>query len=105
VLEERKVMQFRFPEVQRSGRDVVTFEGLKKAFGDHRIYDGVTASIERGQRIAVIGANGAGKTTLLKILAGEMEADAGTATLGHNVQMGYYAQHHADTLDTKASIL
>ena len=98
-------MHFRFPEVQRSGRDVVKFDGLRKAYGENVIYDGVSQSIERGQRIAVIGSNGAGKTTLLKMLAGELQPDAGSVTLGHNVIMGYYAQHHADTLDPKSSIV
>jgi ATP-binding cassette subfamily F protein 3 len=52
----------------------------------------------RGQRIAIIGPNGAGKTTLLKILAGELAADTGKVALGHHVKLGYFAQHHADTL-------
>lgn len=105
ILEERATLHFRFPEVQRSGREVVKFEGLRKAFGDNVVYDGADATIERGQRIAVVAANGAGKTTLLKMLACELPADAGSVALGHNVLMGYYAQHHADTLDSQATIL
>src|SRR5690606_17312768 len=105
LLEERATMQFRFPPAQRSGRDVAIFENLSKSFGERRIYDGIEGTVERGQRIAIIGANGAGKTTLLKMLAGELEPDAGSIRLGHNVELGYYAQHHADTLDTEASIL
>lgn len=105
LLEERATMHFRFPDVQRSGRDVVKFEGLRKAFGNQVIYDSVDAILERGQRVALIAPNGAGKTTLLKMLAGELQPDGGNITLGHNVILGYYAQHHADTLDPKATIL
>ncbi|WP_373047517.1 ABC-F family ATP-binding cassette domain-containing protein [Vulgatibacter sp.] len=105
LLEERATMRFRFPEVQRSGREVVKFEGLRKAFGDNVVYDGASAAIERGQRISIVAPNGAGKTTLLKMLAGELQPDGGTISFGHNVIMGYYAQHHADTLDPRATIL
>ncbi len=105
LLEERATVKFRFPEVERSGRDVARMEGLRKAYGVHTVYDGVDAGVERGPRIAVIGANGAGKTTLLKMLAGELAADGGRVELGHNVSMGYYAQHHADTLDATSTIL
>jgi len=105
LLDERATMHFRFPEVQRSGRDVVKFEGLRKAFGANVVYDGASGVIERGQRVAIIAPNGAGKTTLLKMLAGELTPDGGTITFGHNVVMGYYAQHHADTLDPQATIL
>ncbi len=103
--EERQVVSFKFPMVAQSGREVVKFEGIRKAFGDNVIYDKLNAQVLRGQRIAIVGMNGAGKTTLLKILAGELEADAGTATLGHNVVLGYYAQHHADTLERDHTIL
>ncbi|SET02389.1 ABC-F family ATP-binding cassette domain-containing protein [Stigmatella erecta] len=105
LLEERSTVHFRFPEVERSGRDVATLKGVSKRYGTQVVYSGLDARLERGQRIAVVGANGAGKTTLLKILAGELAADGGEVSLGHNVVMGYYAQHHADTLDKRNSIL
>lgn len=103
--EDRATVSFTFPVVAQSGREVAKFEGIRKAFGEHVIYDGLNAQVLRGQRIAIVGMNGAGKTTLLKILAGELAPDAGLATLGHNVVLGYYAQHHADTLDKHHSIL
>ena len=105
VQQERATVGFSFPPTTPPGRDVVKISGLKKAFGDHVIYDGLDALLVRGQRVAVTGLNGAGKTTLLKLITGELEPDAGTITLGHNVQLGYYAQHHADTLDRSRSIL
>ncbi|HEY0880341.1 MAG TPA: ABC-F family ATP-binding cassette domain-containing protein, partial [Archangium sp.] len=105
VHKERAVVSFSFPEVAQSGREVVTFKGITKAWGQNVIYDRLDAQVLRGQRIAVVGMNGAGKTTLLKMLARELEPDAGTVTLGHNVVMGYYAQHHADTLERTHSIL
>ncbi|MGZ3458905.1 MAG: ABC-F family ATP-binding cassette domain-containing protein, partial [Archangium sp.] len=105
VLEERATMRFRFPEVERSGRDVVLLEGIQKRYGDTVVYSGLEARVERGQRIAVVGANGAGKTTLLKIIAGELVPDGGTVKLKHNVVMGYYAQHHADKLDKRNTII
>ncbi|HEX5745716.1 MAG TPA: ABC-F family ATP-binding cassette domain-containing protein [Archangium sp.] len=105
VLEERATMRFRFPEVERSGRDVMTLEGIQKRYGEAVVYSGLDARVERGQRIAVVGANGAGKTTLLKIIAGELVPDGGTVKLGHNVVMGYYAQHHGDKLNKHNSII
>jgi ATP-binding cassette, subfamily F, member 3 len=105
LLDERATVHFRFPEVERSGRDVALLEGVSKSYGSHVVYSGLEARVERGQKIAVVGANGAGKTTLLKILAGELAPDGGQVTLGHNVVMGYYAQHHADTLDKRNTLL
>jgi ATP-binding cassette subfamily F protein 3 len=105
LLDERATVHFRFPEVERSGRDVAVMEGVRKAYGNHVVYSGLDARVERGQKIAVVGANGAGKTTLLKILAGELAPDGGKVALGHNVVMGYYAQHHADTLEKRNTIL
>ncbi|WP_338865919.1 ABC-F family ATP-binding cassette domain-containing protein [Myxococcus stipitatus] len=105
VLEERSTMKFRFPEVERSGRDVVTLEGITKRYGAQTVYDHLSGRVERGQRIAVVGANGAGKTTLLKMVAGELVPDSGTVTLGHNVVVGYYAQHHADKLNRQSTII
>lgn len=105
VHQDRDTVAFRFPTVAASGREVARFEGVRKAFGDNVVYEGLDAQVLRGQRIAVVGLNGAGKTTLLRLLAGEMTPDAGAVTLGHNVVLGYYAQHHADTLDKRRTIL
>ena len=105
LTQDRDTVSFRFPEVARSGREVVTFKGIDKAFGPNVVYRGLDSTLLRGQRVAVVGANGAGKTTLLKMLAGELEPDNGTLSLGHGVVMGYYAQHHAETLDKSSTIL
>ncbi len=98
-------VHFRFPEVERSGKEVLKIEGLHKRFGDKVLYQGLTRSVTRGERVAVIGKNGAGKTTLLRMMAGELTADAGGVSLGHKVQRAYYAQHHSETLDPAKTVL
>ncbi len=103
--EARATISFRFPEVARSGREVLRYEGLRKAFGEKVIYRGLSQTVLRGERIAIVGVNGAGKTTLLRLTAGELAADAGTITPGPNVQLAYYAQHHTDLLDRQRTIL
>ena len=105
TLEDRKTVSFRFGEVARSGREVAEFKGVRKAWGANVVYDGLDALLLRGEKVAVVGLNGAGKTTLLKLLAGELEPDAGTVSLGHNVQLAYYAQHHGEALDARATVL
>jgi ATP-binding cassette subfamily F protein 3 len=82
----------------------VRIEGLKKAYGSHVVFPGIDLTVRRGERIGIIGANGAGKTTLLRMIAGELPHDGGTIKLGSAVEVGYYAQHHADTLDLAATI-
>jgi ATP-binding cassette subfamily F protein 3 len=101
----RDTVSFTFPLVAASGREVARFSGIRKAWGEKVIYDGLDAQVLRGQKIAVVGLNGAGKTTLLKLLAGELTPDAGTVELGHNVILGYYAQHHGETLERSNTIL
>jgi ATP-binding cassette subfamily F protein 3 len=105
VRTQHKTVRFRFPEVARSGREVVRLDGVRKAFGDNVVYRGLDAMVGRGDRIAVIGVNGAGKTTLLKMVAGELAPDAGTITLGHNVNMAYFAQHHTELLDRDKTVI
>jgi ATP-binding cassette subfamily F protein 3 len=97
VREQRATVRFRFGEAPRSGREVLRLEGIAKSFGEKRVYRGLSAGILRGERVAVIGANGAGKSTLLKLVAGELRPDAGEVKLGHQVSLGYYAQHHFES--------
>jgi ATP-binding cassette subfamily F protein 3 len=105
VLEERRVVAFRFPEVVRSGREAIRIEGVNKAFGERIIYRDLSLQVLRGERIAIVGANGAGKTTLLKLVASELIPDSGRVELGHNVTVGYYAQHHTERLSPARTIL
>jgi ATP-binding cassette subfamily F protein 3 len=95
---DRKKIAFRFPTTVRPGREVLTVKGLRKRYGQNEVLRGVDLTVERGDRIAILGVNGAGKTTLLRILAGEIDKDGGEYAFGHNVSVGYYAQHHADSL-------
>jgi ATP-binding cassette subfamily F protein 3 len=101
----RRTLSFSFPEVARSGKDVVALKGIKKSFGPIHLYEGVERSVYANDRIAIIGVNGAGKTTLLKIIAGELTPDEGEVRYGTNVQLAYYAQHHTERLDRKRSVL
>ena len=77
-----------------SGNDVLTVEGLSKAFPGQTLFTDIHFEIKRGERVALIGNNGTGKTTILKILNGIVPADAGRFALGSKVQIGYYDQEH-----------
>ena len=69
-----------------------------RAYGEHVVLEGVDLVVRRGEKIGIIGVNGAGKTTLLRAIAGEIPIESGSITFGNKVKVGYYAQHHADTL-------
>ncbi len=94
----RKNVKFRFPAPPRSGRTVITLRDVRKAYGDHVVYDGLDFALERGQKVALIGPNGAGKSTLLKMLAGVLPFERGARELGLNVRVAYFAQHQIEAL-------
>ena len=102
---QHKKVKFKFPEVPSSGKMAITIEGVTKGFDGPPLYRDLHLTIMRGERVAIIGANGSGKTTLLKILAGELTPDEGRVTLGHNIAMSYYAQHHSEILNPNKTIL
>ncbi|MCF8719731.1 ABC-F family ATP-binding cassette domain-containing protein [Nitrospina gracilis] len=100
-----KTIHFRFPQPGRTGRIVARLENVDKAYGPVTVYRDFSIQIERGMKIALVGPNGAGKSTLLKLLAAQVEADAGTIELGHNVTRAYYAQHHVEILNPQHTVL
>ncbi len=102
--EKRRTLRFSFPPTDRTVAEVIKIEKLKKAYGSHVVFPGIDLTVRRGEKIGIIGVNGAGKTTLLRMIAGELPYDAGTIKLGGDVKVGYYAQHHADTLDMNATV-
>ncbi len=100
-----KTIRFSFPEVAPSGRVVLSIQALSKSFGERELYKNIDLSILRGEKVAVLGPNGYGKTTLLRIASGEIKPTGGTVSLGHNVVMSYYAQHHSEMLDPNKTVL
>jgi len=96
---ERKKIHFRFPEPPKSGRVVMELSGVTKRYGAHTVLDQVDLTIEKGEKIALVGHNGAGKSTLMKILSGG-EFQAGSRLDGHNVVIDYFAQDQAEALDS-----
>jgi ATP-binding cassette subfamily F protein 3 len=94
-----KSVKFRFPDPPRSGRTVITLDGIVKRYGMQTVYDGLDLVLERGQKVALIGPNGAGKSTLLKILAGVLPFEGGSRELGSNVRVAYFAQHQIEALN------
>ena len=104
TFQKRNVMRFAFAATERTVNEVLRVEGLRKAYGDHVVLRKVELQVKRGEKIGIIGRNGAGKTTLLKMIADELPSDGGTIKLGGGVKVGYYAQHHGDTLDMSASV-
>jgi ATP-binding cassette subfamily F protein 3 len=102
---DEATVSFSFPQPKRSGQRVITLEGVKQAYGSHVVYANLDQEVERGQRTVLVGPNGAGKSTLLKVLAGMLPLDAGTVTPGHNLSIGYFAQHRTEMLDVKRTVL
>lgn len=91
---EQSSAKFSLGEVVRSGALVLEARGLSMSYGDLRLYDNLSFTVERGERIGIIGPNGAGKTTLLRQLAGRLPDGRGEVTLGHKTKLGFYDQHH-----------
>ncbi len=104
VVDDTAAVNFKFKFNQPSGRHVVTLKDVSKAYGDLQILKHTNATIERGDKIALIGANGKGKSTLLRILSGT-EPVNGDRTIGYNVIQGFYAQHQLEALHVDNEIL
>lgn len=96
-------IHFTFPPAPSSGRVVVEADQLSKAYGDHLVLNKLEFAIEKNDFVAFVGRNGEGKSTLVKIIIGELE-HSGTAKLGHNVKIGYYAQNQAQMLDENKTV-
>ncbi|HEX5063418.1 MAG TPA: ABC-F family ATP-binding cassette domain-containing protein [Kofleriaceae bacterium] len=107
IAEPRRFIEksFEFRAPARSGDDVVRMESLKKAYGTRVVHNGLTLTVRRKERWAVMGENGAGKSTLLKMIAGALAPDDGQAVVGASVSMGYYAQHVMDLLTSDRTVL
>ena len=101
--EDTSALRLKFPPSPRSGSYPVIMEGVGKAYGDHVVFRNATLTVERGDKVAFVGRNGEGKSTLVKCIMGELEHE-GTLTLGHNVQIGYFAQNQASLLDENLTV-
>ena len=96
-------LSLRFPPAPRSGDYPVIADNVGKAYGDHQVFDHATFTISRGEKIAFVGKNGEGKSTLVKCIMGEIPF-TGSLKIGHNVQIGYFAQNQAQLLDESISV-
>jgi len=102
---EEKTIHFRFPQPPASGRVAVELDRVAKSYGDNHVFDDVSLRIERGDRIALVGANGAGKSTLIRILAGIELLTSGTRKVGYRVGIDYFAQDQYKELDPDAILI
>ncbi|QDG54526.1 ABC-F family ATP-binding cassette domain-containing protein [Persicimonas caeni] len=98
-------ISFEFPQPPRVGKRVATLDGVRKAYDDNVVFDGLDFTVFRGDKLALVGPNGAGKSTMLKLLAGAIEPNTGTIELGHRVEVSYFAQHSVDQLDLSRTVL
>ena len=105
IPEEERAIHFTFPQPIVSGRTVVEVQGLSKSYGPKQVLEDVSFTIDRGDRIALVGVNGAGKSTLVRMLSGEESPTAGTLKLGHNVTVEYFAQDQYKVLNHEARML
>jgi len=103
--EEEGSIHFDFPPAPQSGRSVMEMSGIRKAYGDLVLFESLDFDIDRGDKIAFVGANGAGKSTLARIIAGAEPFDEGERKPGHNVVISYFAQHQAEELDPRMNVL
>jgi ATP-binding cassette, subfamily F, member 3 len=105
IEDQEKGISFDFPIPPAPGRMLMELHHVRKAYGSHEIFDDLSLPIERGDRIAFLGVNGSGKSTLARIIAGIEPYQSGTRNQGHNVVIGYYAQHQAEELEPKKTVL
>ena len=102
--EDLSRLNIKFPPAPRSGQIVADIKGVGKAFDQKRVFAGAEFTIERGQKIALVGRNGEGKTTFARMLVGEIDATEGEIKLGANVNIGYYAQNQDDLMDGEFTV-
>ena len=102
--EDLSRLNIKFPPAPRSGQIVADIKGVGKAFGEKRIFSNAEFTIERGQKIALVGRNGEGKTTFARMLIGELEQSEGEIKIGANVNIGYYAQNQDDLMDGEFTV-
>jgi len=102
--EDNSALRLKFVCSSRSGNYPVICEDVAKAYGDHVIFHDVNLTINRGEKVAFVGKNGEGKSTLVKCIMGELTDYTGKLTLGHNVQLGYFAQNQAQLLDENLTV-
>ncbi len=100
---DNSAMHLKFPPCLRSGDYPVICEEVRKAYGDHEVFAQVNMTIKRGEKVAFVGKNGEGKSTLVKCIMGEIPFD-GRLKVGHNVQIGYFAQNQAQLLDEQLTV-
>ncbi len=106
---KQRIIKFEFNETPRSGNDVVKIDKLAKVWpmkdgSDLPVFSGITGTITRQEKIAVVGVNGAGKSTFLKVLAGQTKPTSGSATIGASVNVGYFSQHAMDILSRELTV-
>ncbi|NCC99629.1 MAG: ABC-F family ATP-binding cassette domain-containing protein [Bacteroidia bacterium] len=101
--EDTSALRLKFPPAPRSGNYPVIAENLSKNYGEKNVFSGANFTIKRGEKIAFVGKNGEGKSTLVKCIMGEIPYD-GTLTIGHNVQIAYFAQNQASLLDGELTV-
>jgi len=100
-----KRIHIKFPQPARSGQRVMTLDKIHFSYDTLTVYRGIDLEIEKGQRIVLVGPNGAGKSTLLKLLGGALVAQQGERKLGHNTEVGYFAQNRVDMLNSTRTVL
>ena len=100
---DTSALRLKFPPAPRSGNYPVTVKELSKAYGEHTVFKNADLVIERGQKVAFVGRNGEGKSTLIKAIMSEIDFE-GDIELGHNIQIGYFAQNQASLLDEELSV-
>ena len=97
--EDTSALNIKFPPAPRSGQIVVEAKDAGMSFGAKHVFSGATFTIERGQKVALVGRNGEGKTTFARMAIGELTPTEGSVRIGHNVRIGYYAQNQDDLMN------
>ena len=101
---DTSALRIKFPPSVRSGQYPVIVKELSKSYGDHVVFKAANIVIERGQKVAFVGKNGEGKSTMIKAIMKEIGIDSGSVEIGHNAQIGYFAQNQASLLDENSTI-